>query len=480
MSVAKKLLQNTALSFGAKMLSAVLGIISVGILTRSLGTEGFGEYSLILAYLYIFSLFADFGLYSLLLREISKPNSDESKIFTHIFLLRLFLIFVFFGLAFLFIGFFPYSQNVKNNLLWGALLYSFISLNQVITTVFQKQLKMFAVAFAEVLARCIQLAVFVYLYIEKNFDLSNFLMAAALASGVNFVVLFFARKKYIKFSMKLEKSYFGELVKEAWPLGASILFVFIYFKMDSIILSVIKGVEAVGVYSAAYKIFENLIVFPAMFVGLVTPILTNTFYGDKEHFKKIFQSSQDALVWAAVPVVFGGVALASPIIKLIGGKSFLPAAEPFVFLMLSLLFVFAASLYGSMVIVLRRQKIATLVYATGAVFNFFANIYFIKKYSYVGASITTLGTEVLVTTLLFMLVVKYSKFRPDFRRYGRVLAAGAIMGLSVWSFPVQNIVLKVILGGAIYAVLMIVFGVISREKTKLIIRDIFKKEQIAQ
>jgi len=478
-SVTEKLFKNTAISFVAKLGSAFLGVVSLGILTRSLGKEGFGEYSIILAYLYIFSLFADFGLYSLLLREMSASEKDAQKIFSHIFFIRIVFLIVVFSCSLLLIRFFPYSDAVKNNLIYGICIYAFMSLNQIITAVFQKHLSMFVVAISEVLGRLFQVAFFVFLVLGNQASLDRFLYGSMIATCINFIILFFARRRWMTFSFSLDKNMLRYLLVEAWPMGVSIIFVFVYFKMDSIILSIMKGVEAVGIYNSAYKIFENLIIFPAIFIGLVIPLLSKLYLDDKEQFKKLFQRTQDALVIGAIPLVCGGIVLSGPVLHLIAGKDFVVAQESFIFLLCAVFFVFIANLYGAVVIILKKQKLATVVYALGAVFNFIANLYFIKQYSYNGAAVVTLATELLVTSLLFLIVVKEVGFKPTFKHYKNVMYCGFIMSVVIIFFPYQNVLLKIFVGGVVYSGCLMWFKVVTKKEVRMFFGGFIKNKSLS-
>jgi O-antigen/teichoic acid export membrane protein len=478
-TVAEKLFKNTAISFVAKLGSAFLGVVSLGILTRSLGKEGFGEYSIILAYLYIFSLFADFGLYSLLLREMSSSEKDSQKIFSHIFFLRVVFLVVVFACSLVLIRLFPYSDAVKNNLIYGVCIYAFMSLNQIITAVFQKHLSMFVVAISEVLSRVFQVGFFVVLLFSHRATLEWFLYGSMIATGINFLILFFARRRWMTFSFALDKNMLRYLLVEAWPMGVSIIFVFVYFKMDSIILSVVKGVEAVGIYNSAYKIFENLIVFPAIFIGLVIPLLSKLYLTDKEQFKKLFQRTQDALIIGATPLVCGGIVLSGPVLDLVAGKDFVVAQQSFIFLLCALFFVFVANLYGAMVIILKKQKIATFVYALGAAFNFIANLYFIKQYSYTGAAMVTLATELLVTSLLFLIVVKEIGYKPSFNHYKKVMYCGFFMSLALIVFPYRQVIVQVIVGGAVYALCLVWLRVVTKKEVQMFLGSFTKNKTLS-
>jgi len=72
MTLKKRIAHNFVVSFAGRFLAGALGVLSLAFITRALGSEQFGEYSIVFAYLYIFLVLADFGLNSLLAREISR------------------------------------------------------------------------------------------------------------------------------------------------------------------------------------------------------------------------------------------------------------------------------------------------------------------------------------------------------------------------------------------------------------------------
>jgi len=73
----KKIAYNSIISSGARIIGLALSLIIIGFITRYLGQDGFGYYSIIFAFLYLFTVLADLGLYSICLRDISRPNADK-------------------------------------------------------------------------------------------------------------------------------------------------------------------------------------------------------------------------------------------------------------------------------------------------------------------------------------------------------------------------------------------------------------------
>src|SRR3972149_41365 len=103
MSLKKRIARNFAVSFAGRFLAGALGVVSLAFITRTLGSEQFGEYNIVFAYLYIFLVLADFGLNSLLAREISKPEADEKEIISRMFSAEILLL-VFFSAVYFFIS----------------------------------------------------------------------------------------------------------------------------------------------------------------------------------------------------------------------------------------------------------------------------------------------------------------------------------------------------------------------------------------
>ena len=150
MSLSSKIVSNTLISYAGRAVSIAFALIIVGLITRSLGQEGFGEYVTVLAFLSLFVILADLGLHSLMTREISREeDSGPASLF--------FLLFGF-GAAFLF----PYTIEVKLGIGIGALGFFFLSVHQLLLGVFQKHLAMHLAALAEIAGRGAQL-LFVFL-----------------------------------------------------------------------------------------------------------------------------------------------------------------------------------------------------------------------------------------------------------------------------------------------------------------------------
>ncbi len=463
MGLKQKVAKNTVISFLGKVISSILGLVSVAYIARELGPDGFGNYTIVVAFLYVFSVFADFGLYNLLTREISKPKADEKSIISNIFTTRIILLVFFFLLSFLVVVFIPtYSLQVKMGVLLASLGFVFLSLSQVLMGVFQKYLKTILPAIADVSARVVQLFLVLYLY-QRNSDFIDFLWVFILGAFINFCLIFFFVRKYTSFRVIFKRSDFLNILKQSWPLAVSSVLVLIYFKGDTLILSFLKSSSDVGVYNVSYKIIENIIFFPAMFVGLIMPLLSKYFISDIQSFKKVFQKSFDFLNIISIPLIFGAFYLADDIIYLIGGFEFSAAVLPFKILIFSIFFIFLGALFGNAIIAIHKQKEVMFAYGVAAVFNILVNIYAIQKYSYIGASFVSVLTEILATTLMFFVFYKALKIIPKIKTSLKAFLASFFMIFVMYLFPFQNIFILLFVGVFSYFLAIYILKAVSRE-----------------
>lgn len=488
MSLFKKIALNTLVSYAGRIVGSALALVAVGIMTRSLGRAGFGGYTTAVAYLSLFVIFADFGLQSLMTREISKSAGDVSKISGNFFTLRLVSSLIFLLAGVLASTFFPYSQAVKAAIAIGAVGYFFLSASQLILSVFQRYLAMHLEAIAQIAGRATQLGLVYLIYTQyagsppfaegyggaqpTSHILLLFIGAMSVASGVIFVLMFVFARRYIKFGFGFDFSYWKSIIKTTWPIALSIVLTLVYFKIDTIFLSLMKPEADVGIYGVSYKILESLIFFPAMFSGIMMPFLSRNAIINMEQFKVIFQRSMRAISIFAFPVMAGGWALSYSVANIIGGNEFLAAGAPMQPLFLATGIIFFGNILGRAIIALDLQKKAVLAYLSGVLLNILLNLIFIPKYTYMGAAWTTVITEFFVVLFLFYLVRKYAGVSLGVLNMAKAAFAAALMGIILFMFlspitvPVSflNIAAFTILGAIIYfGILLAVKGVSVNE-----------------
>ena len=446
----------------------ILAFLIIVFSIRYLGKAVFGEYIIILAYLFIFGVLSDLGLYSIVVREISKEGAEEKKIINSAFTLRA-LAGIFIFIAGILISlFFPYSHAVKLGIAIGAIGFWFLGNCQVLIGVFQKHLRMDKSAIAEVSGRIAQF-IFVIFTIQYNLGFLAIVFAIAIGGFVNFLIIFLFVQKYVRLKFVFDFAFWKKLLKASYPLAISAILVMIYFKMDTIFLSLMKSTEDVGIYGAGYKILESLIFFSAMFVGLMMPFLSKYAFLNKEKFQKISQKTLDFLLVIIIPLIVGTLFLSDKIIALIAKNDFPESVGVLNILIFAIGVIFLGSLFSNMMIARNLQKSLAKIYGAGAIFNFGTNLIFIPRYSYIGASLTTVATEILVTVLMIFVLYKSLEFFLSFKITLKAIFASAVMGCFLYFLRDYN--LFILLGIAVlsYFGTLLAIGGISKEDVKMLI-----------
>lgn len=471
-NLTQKIAYNAFFSAGARVIEVAIAFVIIKLIIGYLGEKGFGDYIIVITFIYIFSVLADLGLYSIVVREISRDGANEKKIIQNAFTLRLTVGVFIFTLAYFISLLFPYSDNIKFGIAIAALGFWVLSNTQVLIGLFQKHLAMDKIALAEIAGRIIQL-LFIWFFIKYDFGFLYIISAIFFGALINFTLVLRFASKYVKIKLEFDFKFWKKLLRQSYPLAISAILVLIYFKLDTIFLSLMKTSEAVGVYGLSYKILENLIFFPAMIVGLTMPILSKYIFTDRDKFKSVVQRTLNFLVIAFMPIAFGAIMTSDKIIGLFANEGFQDSPMVLNILIVALGFIFLGALFSNILIAANQQKKLALIYCVGTVFNIITNIIFIPRYSYFGAAATTVATELLVTALMIGAIYKTVNFIPSFQVFFKALLASSLMACVLFYFNYLNIFYLALIGIVVYLPIIYFSGGISKEEIRKLIN---KKE----
>lgn len=451
--LAKKIALNTIVSAAARIIGTALALFSIGLMTRYLTKTEWGEYSIMLTFGGIFAVFAEFGLYQLMMREISRGSADESKIASRIFSLRLLIGLFIFALAPLASLLFPYSSRAQWGILAGMAGFWLMSGEQVLVGIFQKYLRMDKVALGELASRAVQLGLIV-LFIKLNYGFFAIIGSFVLSALVNFLLVFWLAKRTVALRLSFEWPAARRLLMESYPLALVNILTMIYFSTDSLILSIFWPAADVGAYRLAYKVLENLIFFPAMFVGLIMPVFSQTAFGGRERFRDIFQRAFNVLAIFAAPLVAGILFVSPAIVQLLGGGNYPEAAVILNILIFAVGIIFFGTNLSFALIALEKQKSLLKIAAAAAIFNLVFNFLLIPRYSYYAAAAGTVLTELFAALAMFFVLRRALDFAPSFKIFGRAAAAAFFMAAFLWAFAGYNLFFLLGAAGALYFVVL--------------------------
>lgn len=404
----------------------------IKVITNYLDVEGYGLYTKIYNYLSIFAVIADLGLYTITVRELTRYQDDKEmveKISGNVLSLRtvsgIGIIFLSLALApFLsgydtisaYIGIAIASIFVLAGLINSSLMsYLQATLRTEFTLVANTSGKLLTfwlvVLFASVL----------YPAIDGSMDEVKFalvMLAGLLGNILMMGLTWWYTKKYIKIRFRWDKKYIKEIVLLSLPYGIALFLNAIFFKVDTILLSVMESKDiadtAVALYGLPMKLVEVGMMYGTIFLNSLLPVLTLTL--EKHDTAKFRKVAKHALIlmffwWlAGSSILFFG---AEYVIRIISTEAFITtrvlwysSVDALKIVAPIFLIYFLSSLYTYILIAKWEQKKMMYINAFVALANIIGNIIFIPKYSFIGSAWVTLATQILLLLITFFVAHK--------------------------------------------------------------------------
>jgi O-antigen/teichoic acid export membrane protein len=475
MITGKSLAKNFSIQTIGKVLSILIGLATIAIITRALGTERFGEYTTAVTYLQFFGILVDFGLSLTLLVMISEKGADEEKITGNFLGLRLVSGFLLFGLAPIVILAFPWSVTIKQAVVFGSLAYFLMGGATLLMGVFQKHEAMLRASLGELLNRLV-LLVTIAVLAWMNFGVVAFIAAAVLANAIWFVAMIWFAKPFVHIKPQFDLTTWKQIFSRSWPIALSIFFNLMYLKGDILLLSLFRSQTEVGLYGVAYRVIDILTVIPMMFMGLLLPSLTLAWTnGDHEQFRQRLSRAFDLFMIFVIPVIAGAQIVGVELIQLIAGTGYDESGEILKILSLALFGVFVGTLFGHLIVALNKQRAMIFGYATAAALTLAGYFYAIPKFGMYGAAWMTVFSEVFIAIITCIVVYRTSRALPHMAVFIKTVIASLVMYGFLLILPPMPVLIDILLASLVYLLVMVAIKGIRREDIQLLIPDRFKK-----
>jgi len=405
MSIFKKTAKNAGVLFTSNIISKLLNFFYTIFMARYLGSGFFGELSFALAFALIFGVLDDLGLQPLSVREIARNKSLTEKYFANITVIKIILGLITFSLIIIAARLLHYSFG-KTILIYLISLSVLInSFNNMFYSIYQAHEKMRYMGIGNILNSFLMffgVAIFIYLKLTVVSFAYIYLFSAILVFMFN---LFITTKKFAKLTIKLELDFkfCKNLLKNALPFGLISIFVIIYFKIDSVMLGIMKTAQAVGYYNAAYRLIDVFTaLFPAVIFSAIFPVMSR-YLGFHDKLKKIYIFSFKLSFFIGAAVSIATMFLAKYIILIIYGFGYNESSMPLKILVWAFFLICLSSVTSGLLSSVNKQKIVTVGAGMGAFVNVGLNFFLIPYYSLNGSAIATVITE------LFMLILYISQ-----------------------------------------------------------------------
>jgi len=465
MSLANKIFTNTFWQLSIRVVNILIGVFSLALITRMLGLAGFGFYTTIFAFVQVFAILADLGLYMTLLREISSAKDDlvANKVINNIFTIRLIFSVAILFLIPILIQFFPYDEVVKEGVLYFMGAFFFQSLISTLSAVFAKKLAMPKVAIVDFVNKIIYLAFLVYFFIWQS-SLNQILLANVLSMACGFGFLLLFLNKYAKLHLAWDFPYWRLVFYRTWPLALTVILNLLYFKADTLILSAYRSPEEVGIYGAPYRILEVISTFPHMFMSLILPLFTANFIAKKyQELSQVFQYNFDFFSILSIGMIMLTFLISRPLMLVLAGSGFGDSGPILNILIIATAGIFFGTLFTYLIVAIGVQKQMIKYFLIVSIVGLAGYFVFIPRYSYWGAAYITLLVEWLLVLFAYLVVKKNVPLKINFRTFFKSLLAGLVAFVPFIFIVDLHIIIKFVLATIIYILVLYLTKAVSRQ-----------------
>jgi O-antigen/teichoic acid export membrane protein len=403
------LLKNVARNSGALTITGVVTKLATFIVlvlaNRALSRQQFGEYALVLATAEIIRVVAAFGVDQVSLRAFARDPDQHEQILTNSLTLKWLsstvATLLFAGAAWylrftpqMWLGFYLLAVDFY----LSASVLSFVTFHQAHVRADR--------ALPGVLAGAAASLIFGVIAFLLRAPMPIFLASVPVGSGVALTTLWLLTRRWIRPSLTLaSRASIRRLATSAWPLAAAGIMVLLYFRISTVMLAKLVGIDAVASYTPAYKLSEAFLLVPAALSGTTLPLLSRTLRkGPSPEGIHAYRSAMLIAIATSLPFGIGCSVFGTFVLVLVFGPGYAGSAFALGLLGWATVLMALNQQTGNALIALNREHWIMWVAALNLATNLTANLILIPRLSFNGSAIATLITEGVNFIMLLALV----------------------------------------------------------------------------
>jgi O-antigen/teichoic acid export membrane protein len=464
--------KNSLLPMATSLLMKAMDIAYAFFWLRVLGPTGTGRYYWAINVWFFANTVADFGLGILLTREVTRDRSLANRYLANSVILRVLL----WALSLIPFGFVAILYNVTLDTaaaLWLLLIGVLPgTLSASLAFLFNAYERFEYRVAVDVITRIVSITLGV-IALLLGYGIVG-LAATSILTNLFTLGAFYYLVRAALFVPRLDvdRRLIRQMFFESFPLMLNNLLSSLFFRIDIQILQPLKGDAVLGYYGTAYKFIDALNFIPSNFTLAIFPALSRMAPSAKDAMLRAYILSLKILLWIALPITVGTIFVSRELIQIFGGDAYLPhSAIALQVLVWFLPFSFINSVTHYVLIALGQQRFLTKAFIIGVVFNVAANLAAIPPLSYIGASLITVLSEIVLLIPFYYSVRQNLATLPFWNIAWRPALASGVMGIVLWwVIPRTGLSISILLAGALYAILLIALGTLGQDERALLRR----------
>ncbi len=452
----KQIASSTLWQIASQVTMAALSIVTVKFIALGLTKELAGAYNTAYGFLQIFGILADFGLYAVAVREVSRAplasarmhgEPDREKIFGVLLTLRIIILCLSLGTALIVAWMIPAwtGTPLPLGITIAAFVPFFTLLAGVIRTVFQVNYRMHYVFIAEVSQRILTVAltgVFIVWGLRESSDPFYYYLFLAFG-GIGSILLFLFSVIFGSRFLNIRPRWDKELMKrsflQALPYGLAFLCTALYRQSDVTLIAMLRPDFAVqnAYYGFVQRAMDMAYLFPTFLLNSTLPILSER--SDKGEDTRDFLGKTFHIILLLGTTLFLFAFLWSrPLMELLTNERYLSTAahagaDTALHLLAFSMFFNGILLFAFYSLLTKHHwKPLVMTLFFGSIVSITSNILLIPTYGFVGACMTSILTHVVLAILLLPQSYRSMPFSYSGRYVLQWILYTALLGGGLW------------------------------------------------
>ena len=461
----------------AAVIPSLLGFVSVAVFSRYLPPVEYGYFTLVFTTAILAHTLAFSWINQSIMRYYERYAGQQTRAFFSTCVTGFFVLIVFVVLGWLIIA--GYLNAHIDRRLWGMLFfgpvivffYSGSNLMLAFNRAMRNSVRYSLLASTNAVLKLVVALLLIYFFRK---DATAILGGIIIAGGVVFIPELVRLARRFGFGLRaFNRSMLIAFIRYGTPLVGLAMSNIILSSSDRYLIAYFLGSDAVGVYSAGYKITETAIMF------LVTFLMWASFPALVSAYEKRGDAAAVALmddllkiyVILIFPAMIGLTILSRDVTGTLLDRRYYEAYRIIPWIA-SGIFLMGLSLYYSKSFGLReRTFILFLLFLLSALVNIGLNIVLIPMFGMQGAAISTMLAYLICFLLSSTVGARLLRWHFPFVIFFKVIAAGAVMGLVIHLMPDLgnawlSLLSKILAGFVVYSGLLLTLE--QKLQTKII------------
>jgi O-antigen/teichoic acid export membrane protein len=445
------------------VLNTLLALLGVALVTRHLGVADFGTFQTIVSLITVVGTVTDAGMAALGVREYAqRVGTDRDRLMRTLLGLRLALTLLGVAIATVIALAVGYDWDLVLGTALAGLGLALIVVQTTLTIPLAAELRNVALTLVDVLRQALTVGAYIALVVIGA-GVAGFLGATVPVGIVLVIVAAALVRGRVSPRPSLDLAAWGELLRAAAAFAMATAVGVIYLYTSQILTAAVTDARDTGLFAASFRVFVVVALVPGLLITVAFPLLSRAARDDHERLAYAVQRLLDTTLVLGLGAALG-VALGAPvIIDVMAGSSFEDAVPALRIQAITLVATFIIAPLGFALLSLHDHR-GILVVNVVALTVMLASVGALASaFGPEGAAAgTVIGEATLGAGYLLALRSTAPDVSPGFERAWRSLVAAA-PGFALLAVPGLPALVAVVLGLALYALLLVVLRAVPDE-----------------